>query len=523
MKVKRALISVADKSGLENFAKGLDSLGVDIISTGGTARFLRSLGLRVKDVSSYTGFPEIMDGRVKTLHPKIHGALLGLRGNAKHLKEAGRHSIEFIDMVVVNLYPFSEVISKKRSTFEEAIENIDIGGPSMLRSASKNFKDVAVVSSPLRYEAILRELGENDCSLCEDTLHSLAVETFEKTAEYDSIITAYLRGRKESAAAPSVFPENPRLSFRKIRDLRYGENPHQKAAFFADKNSAIKPSLVFAKKLHGKDLSFNNIIDLDAALETVSEFSEPACVIIKHATPCGIAIGADIKRAFMDAHDCDRMSAFGGIVGLNGPVDIETARAVRGAGFLECIVASRYSGKALEILTKKKNFRIMEADFRKKVDSGPKDFDIKKIRGGVLFQERDRADIAKKDLKCVTRRRPSPKELNSLYFAWKAVKHVKSNAIVLASGRKTVGMGAGQMSRVDSVVIAINKAGDKARGSVLASDAFFPKPDSIEAAANAGVKAVIQPGGSVADEEVIKAADRLGLSMVFTGMRHFKH
>lgn len=521
MKVTRALVSVSNKTNLEKFVKGLDSLGVEIISTGGTAEFIRSLGVRVTDVSSYTEFPEIMDGRVKTLHPKIHGALLALRDKREHIEQAKEHGIELIDMVVVNLYPFSDVVSKERVKFEEAIENIDIGGPTILRSAAKNFKNVAVVSDPNLYAEILDELEKNGCSLSDKTLLKLAQDAFRKTSVYDNVIFEYLKKRTKDIPL-NLFPSELNMPFSKIQDLRYGENPHQKAAFYRDASSKIAPSLAYAKQLHGKELSFNNLLDLNAALELVSEFKEPAACIVKHATPCGTAVAKDVKRAFLGAFDCDRMSAFGGIIGLNRTVDGACAGEIAGAHFIECIIAPGYDKKALEILTRKKNLRILEAG-RYKEDVSIADLDVKKIMGGALFQERDVKDIEKDNLKIVTKKRPTKYEMDSLYFAWKVVKHVKSNAIVLCKDKKTVGIGAGQMSRIDSVLIAIRKAKDKAKGSVLASDAFFPKPDSVKACRRAGVSAIIQPGGSIADQEVIDACDKAGISMVFTGIRHFKH
>jgi phosphoribosylaminoimidazolecarboxamide formyltransferase/IMP cyclohydrolase len=524
MRVKRALVSVSDKTNLKKFVKGLDELGVEILSTGGTAKFIRSLGVKVTDVSEYTGFPEIMDGRVKTLHPKIHGALLALRDKKEHMRQTKRHGIELIDMIVVNLYPFSEVVSKKNVRLKEAIENIDIGGPSMLRSAAKNFKHVAVVSNPDLYEEILEELKKKRCSLSDGTLLRLALDVFKKTSEYDNIIFKYLKRQtmKTPSLSKDTFPLNIGIDFSKIQDLRYGENPHQKAAFYKDTASKTPSSLVNAKQLHGKALSFNNLLDLNAALEVVSEFMEPAACIIKHTTPCGVAVALDIKEAFLNALDCDKMSAFGGIVGLNRKVDESFAKEIKGAGFIECIIAPGYSKEALGILTKKKNLRILELGLEKGLTFAA-DLDIKKISGGALIQEEDKKDIGKKDLKVVTKKRPANNEVDSLYFAWKVVKHVKSNAVVLCRDRQTVGIGAGQMSRVDSALIAIEKAKGRAKGSVLASDAFFPKPDSIDAAAKAGVSSIIQPGGSIADREVIEAADRAGISMVFTGIRHFNH
>ncbi|MBL7071619.1 MAG: bifunctional phosphoribosylaminoimidazolecarboxamide formyltransferase/IMP cyclohydrolase [Candidatus Omnitrophica bacterium] len=524
MKVKRALVSVSDKTGLDEFVKGIDSLGVEIISTGGTAKFIRSLGVEVKDVSEFTGFPEIMDGRVKTLHPKIHGALLALRDNREHMDQARKHDIGLIDMVVVNLYPFSDVISKQGVAFEEAIENIDIGGPSMLRSAAKNFRDVAVICDPGFYASILEGLNNDKCSLSEETLLGLAVNVFNKTSEYDRAITGYLEKKRAmtNASPEIIFPSEKNINLAKVQDLRYGENPHQKAAFYRDRTAGDPVSLPYAEQLHGKELSFNNLLDLNAALETVIEFEDPAVCIIKHSTPCGVAVSEDVKEAFLGALDCDRMSAFGGIIGSNRQIDESTAREITKAGFIECIIAPGYDKKAIEALTKKKNLRILKLDIKKAPDSngGP---DIKRIMGGALLQERDTTDVKQEDLRVVTKKQPSSDEIDSLYFAWKTVKHVKSNAIVLCKDKKTVGIGAGQMSRIDSVLIAIRKAKDKAVGSVLASDAFFPKSDSIEAARKAGVKAIIQPGGSIADQEVIDAANNAGIGMVFTGIRHFKH
>ncbi len=524
MKVKRALVSVSDKTGLDAFVKGLDSLGIEIISTGGTAKSIRSLGVRVTDVSDFTGFPEIMDGRVKTLHPKIHGALLALRDKPGHIEQARSHDIRLIDMAVVNLYPFSKVVSKKGSTFEEAIENIDIGGPSILRSAAKNFRNVAVVSDPRQYDDVLAELKENDRSLGGETLIKLALDVFRKTSEYEKVIAEYLEKETCGAgkAAKSLFPQDLGLSLTKVMDLRYGENPHQKAAFYRSRTEKTPVSLPDAKQLHGKDLSFNNLLDLNAALETVSEFDRPSACIIKHSTPCGVAVSKDIKKAFLDAMDCDRMSAFGGIIGLNRKVDLSTAKEISRSGFLECIIAPGYDGKALEVLKKKKNLRIVELDIGGPNPAGG-GMDIKKIKGGFLIQEADEKDVAEKELKVVTKKRPGKREIESLYFAWKVVKHITSNAIVLCKGTKTVGIGAGQMSRIDSVLISIRKAKERVKGSVLASDAFFPKPDSIRSARKAGVSAIIQPGGSIADQEVIDEADKAGISMVFTGIRHFKH
>ena len=522
MKVKRALISVSDKTGLDEFVKGLHKLGVDILSTGGTAKRIRELGVPVRDVSSYTGFPEMLDGRVKTLHPKIHGALLSLRDNKDHMAQVSEHGIELIDMVVVNLYPFEKTVAKEGVELEEAIENIDIGGPSMLRSAAKNYKSVAVVTDPKKYPAILKELEKSKGSLSEKTLEELAVEVFEKTSNYDTAIYDFLSNKFKRNTQSAIRNMNTlQLNYTKIQDLRYGENPHQKAAFYKDE-SVNEPSASTAIQHHGKELSFNNIIDLNAAIEIVREFDEPAATVIKHTNPCGTATASTLEKAYKDALACDPLSAFGSIVGLNKKVDAKTATAITKAGFVECVVAPSYDKKAMEILMAKKNLRILEVSgFDRSIAKFEPD--MKKVVGGMLVQDRDVKKIEKKDLKVVTKKKPTSAQLDSLLFAWKVAKHVKSNAIVLCKGTKTVGVGAGQMSRVDSVILSARKAGSRSKGSVLASDAFFPKPDGIQAAKKAGAVAIIQPGGSIQDEEIIKTADKLGIAMVFTGMRHFKH
>jgi len=524
MKVKRALISVSDKTGLDEFVRGLHKLNVDILSTGGTAKRIRELGIPVRDVSSYTGFPEMLDGRVKTLHPKIHGALLSLRDNSKHMEQVNEHDIELIDIVVVNLYPFEKTVAKEGVALEEAIENIDIGGPSMLRSAAKNYKSVAVVTNPNTYGAILKELERNDCSLSEETLSELAVEVFKKTFHYDNAIYSFLSGKLGSSPKgqpPVEFPAGLALKYKKVQDLRYGENPHQKAAFYKDE-AVDEPNVSQAIQHHGKELSFNNIIDLNAALEIVKEFEEPTATVIKHTNPCGTAQASTLEKAYKDALACDPLSAFGSIVGLNKEVDPKTATAITKAGFVECVIAPAYEAKALLILKKKKNLRILEVpDYSKEVRQH--DPDMKKVVGGMLLQDRDTRRIKKKDLKVATKKKPTASQFEALLFGWRVCKHVKSNAIVLCKGTKTVGVGAGQMSRVDSVIIAARKAGKRSKGSVLISDAFFPKADAIKAAKKAGAVAIIQPGGSIQDEEIIKTANKLGIAMVFTGARHFMH
>lgn len=526
-KIKRALISISDKRGIAELAKGLEKLGVEIISTGGTAKLLRSRGIKIRAISDVTGFPEILSGRVKTLHSKIHGGILARRGEAKHMSQVRKHKIGLIDLVVVNLYPFEETILDPKVKLEDAVEMIDIGGPAMIRSAAKNFRDVAVVSNPDRYPQILSELGRNNGALSDETRSILSVEAFGHTARYDAAIYDFLRSR---LAGRDNFPEILHLVFKKAQGLRYGENPHQEAAFYAD---SAKPRHGFAamKQLHGKELSFNNLLDLNAALQIIKDFDSPCACVVKHNSPCGVASsrsgGASSGKlhiAYKEAFECDPLSAFGGIVGLNRRVDPKTAKEIYNSGFLECIVAPGYDAGALKILKGKKNLRIIEfKDMFKRAKSGVYSCDIKKIEGGMLMQEQDELDVARDDLKVVTKKNPSPGQINSLLFAWKAAKHVKSNAIVIAKGERTIGIGGGQPSRVDSVRIAINKAGKNAKGACLASDGFFPKPDSILAAAKARISAIIQPGGSIKDEEAIKAADKAGIAMVFTEVRHFKH
>ncbi|MDD3905943.1 MAG: bifunctional phosphoribosylaminoimidazolecarboxamide formyltransferase/IMP cyclohydrolase [Candidatus Omnitrophica bacterium] len=525
MKIKRALISVSDKTGLDILAKTLNKFGVEILSTGGTAKAIRALGIPVKDVSEHTGFPEMLDGRVKTLHPMIHGGLLALRENKEHMDIVKKHAIGLIDMVVVNLYPFEKTVAKAGVKLEEAIENIDIGGPSMLRSAAKNHRSVCVICDVADYGRVIAEMEKSGGSVAEALLVELGVKVFQKTSTYDAAIYEYLQrqGATASSQEPAgEFPQVLNLKYKKLQDLRYGENPHQKAAFYKDEASA-EPSVSGAVQLHGKELSFNNIIDLNAALEIVKEFKEPAATIIKHTNPCGTATSTSLKQAYIDALDCDRLSAFGSIVGFNRPIDTEVAKTIlEEADFVECIIAPSYDAQALESLKVKKNLRLVEV---KNFGAKPANFDkdIKKVVGGLLIQDRDVVTLKESDLKFVTKIKPTKEELASLLFGWVVAKHVKSNAIVLCRGTKTVGVGAGQMSRVDSVMIACKKAGQRASGSTLASDAFFPKEDGIEQAHQGGITAIIQPGGSIRDAEVIKAADRLGIAMVFTGVRHFKH
>ena len=520
-KIRRALISVSDKAGLEELVKVLNEFKVEILSTGGTAKLIAGLGVPVKSVSDHTGFPEMLDGRVKTLHPKIHGGLLAIRDKKEHMEQIKKHDIGLIDMVVVNLYPFEKTVAKPDVKLEEAIENIDIGGPSMLRSAAKNSKDVVVVCNPGRYKDVIEELKKNDGAISDELHFRLGVEVFEKTSKYDAAIYEYLKGQGCGAGKgqEKEFPDTLELKFDKVQELRYGENPHQKASFYKDKNiNAV--GISNARQLHGKELSFNNIIDLDAAIEIVKEFKEPAASVIKHTNPCGAASNKTLADAYNDALDCDKLSAFGSIVGLNRNVDLKTAEAIINAGFTECIIAPSYEKNALDILMAKKNLRLIEVGELKGIE---KDYDLKKVVGGLLIQDRDIFHIEEKDLKVVTKKKPTKEEMSSLLFGWKIAKHVRSNAIVLSHGTKTVGIGAGQMSRVDSMVIAIMKSKGLSKGATCASDAFFPKEDAIEEARKAGITSIIQPGGSIRDEYVIKACDDAGISMVLTGVRHFKH
>ena len=517
IKVKRALISVSDKNGLLDFARGLANLGIEIISTGGTARLLKGAGVNVKEVSDYTGFPEMLDGRVKTLHPAIHGGLLALRDKPEHMAQLKEHDIGLIDMVVVNLYPFERVIEKKNVHLDEAIENIDIGGPAMLRSAAKNFKNVAVLSNPSRYKEILKDLEQNSGILSDAVLINLAIEAFSHTARYDGIIYNFLNQRLRSGDL-SKFAKELTLRFVKVQDLRYGENPHQAGAFYRDAGEpAGLPAL---KQLHGKELSFNNILDLNAAVELLREFSEPAATVIKHNNPTGVAEDKDLAKAYQAAYAGDKLSAFGGIIGLNRKVDGATAQLIEKSGFMECVIAPGFEPAALKILTKKKNIRLLELDPGAFADSG---LDFKKVQGGLLLQDTDQKKLDAAALKTATKLKPSSKDIASILFGWKVIKHVRSNAIVLVKGLRAVGIGCGQTSRVDSAATALKKAGTNARGAILISEAFLPKTDTVTIAAKAGIRTIVQSGGSIADPDVIKEANRRKLVMVMTGLRHFKH
>lgn len=516
IKIKRALISVSDKTGIVDFARALINFEVEIISTGGTAKLFKDNNITVKEVSEYTGFPEMLDGRVKTLHPKIHGGLLALRDKPEHMQSLKEHEIGLIDMVVVNLYPFEKTIEKKDVSIEEVIENIDIGGPGMLRSAAKNSRGVAVVCNPNRYSQVVEELNKYKGCLSEDLLRELGIEVFKVTSLYDSVIYSYLENYFYHDKT-NKFPGQLSLSFTKIQDLRYGENPHQQAAFY--KEAGKNKGLINIKQLQGKELSFNNILDLNSAVELVKEFDNPAVVVVKHNNPCGAAEDKALGKAYLAAWKSDPLSAFGGIVALNRKVELKTAKLIVKSGFLECVIAPDFDKEAVGLFKEKKNLRLLTLTDMAAIQEN----EFKRVSGGVLVQDKDFDTLDLKNLKVVTKKKPTKTEMESLVFAWKVAKHVKSNAIVLCRGLKTVGIGAGQMSRVDSVFIARKKAGKLSENSCLASDAFFPKVDAVVAAAKAGVKAIIQPGGSISDEEIIKTCDKYGIAMVFTGMRHFRH
>ncbi len=518
--IRRALLSVTDKTGLVDFARVLVSFGVELVSTGGTARTLREAGLGVQDISDLTGFPEMLDGRVKTLHPKVHGGLLYIRGNQEHETAVAAHGIQPIDMVVVNLYAFEKTASQPGAAFGHLIENIDIGGPSMVRSAAKNFEDVAIVTRVEDYPALTEELKANHGGLTRDTRWSLAKKAFALTAAYDSAIAGTLERIAEAPEpeAPAVsdaasFPATLRINMRQSQSLRYGENPHQKAALYADGSGL---GVAGATQLQGKELSYNNLVDLDACWELVQEFSEPAVNIVKHTNPCGAATGATVLEAYLKALACDPVSAFGGIIGTNREVDGAAAEEIAKL-FVECIAAPSFTAEARERFAAKKNLRLVE------VRNAPSRPVVKHVSGGLLMQDADTASVAESELDVVTWRPPTAEEFRSLIFAWRVCKHVKSNAIVYARDGQTAGVGAGQMSRVDAARFGAMKAVLPLAGCVAASDAFFPFPDGLEAVAAAGATAVIQPGGSVNDQKVIEAADKLGMAMVFTGIRHFRH
>lgn len=511
--MKRALVSVSDKTGVIDFARELTMLGYEVVSTGGTAKALREAGVEVTYISDVTGFPEILGGRVKTLHPKVHGGILAQR-TPEHLQQLKENEIIPIDIVAVNLYPFRQTVSRPGVILEEAVENIDIGGPTMVRAAAKNHRDVAIIVNPLRYQEVIEEIKEAG-QISASTRFVLALEAFRHTAEYDRCIADYLT----SVSGEEGFSETFSLTGERLQPLRYGENPHQKAAFYKDKYAG-PGTLGGSRQLQGKELSFNNIVDTEAALSLVREFSRPGAVIVKHTNPCGVAVADSLKEAYKAALDADKLSAFGGIVGLNRPIDKETAEELC-AIFIEAVIAPAVKPDALEVLSSKPNLRVLECGDLEMPT--PKAYDLKKISGGFLVQDLDLGNVSPEEWKTVTDVEPSEQDLQELSFAWKVVKHVKSNAIVVTKDNVTLGVGAGQMNRVGSAEIALKQAGSRAVGGYLASDAFFPFNDTVEAAAKAGIKAIIQPGGSIRDEESIQAANANGVIMVFSGMRHFKH
>ena len=527
--IRRALLSVSDKTGILEFAQSLHAQGAELLSTGGTARLLADNGVPVIEVSDYTGHPEIMDGRVKTLHPKVHGGILARRGTDEAVMDANQ--IQAIDLVVVNLYPFADTVAKAGCTLEDAVENIDIGGPTMVRAAAKNHKDVTIVVNAKDYPKVLAEMQQNEASTTLATRFSLAIAAFEHTAAYDGMIANYFgtmvpaHQRDDSQAETkedSKFPRTFNTQLVKKQDLRYGENSHQDAAFYVDHN-VDEASVATAVQLQGKALSYNNIADTDAALECVKEFSEPACVIVKHANPCGVALGKDLLEAYERAFKTDPTSAFGGIIAFNGELDKVTAAAIVERQFVEVIIAPSISMEARDVVAAKANVRLLECGQWDKATTG---LDYKRVNGGLLIQDRDQGMVTAADLNVVTKRQPTEAELKDLMFCWKVAKFVKSNAIVYAKEGMTIGVGAGQMSRVYSAKIAGIKAEDEGlvvENSVMASDAFFPFRDGIDAAAAAGISCIIQPGGSIRDQEIVDAADEHGMAMVFTGMRHFRH
>lgn len=518
MKKRRALISVSDKTGVVDFAKGLETLGFEVVSTGGTAKTLRDAGVAVVDVAEITGYPESLDGRVKTLHPAVHGGILAIRDNPEHMRQIDELDIGLIDVVAINLYPFKETILKKNVLLENAIENIDIGGPTMIRAAAKNWQDVVVVIDPGDYVIVLEHL--QDKGVDADMRYDLACKVFEHTAAYDALVASYLRQQQDNSP---LFPQALTLTYEKVQSMRYGENPHQRAAFYKEIVGTRGNGLADAVQIHGKELSYNNINDANGALDVIKEFSVvmPCAVGVKHANPCGVGFGETLFDAYMEAYEADPVSIFGGIVALNREVDVRTA-AKMAEIFLEIIIAPSFEPEALEILKAKKNIRLLELPTLQNANHYGM-LDMKKVAGGLLVQELDIELYNENDVKTVTKRAPTKQELAQLLLAWRVVKHVKSNAIVLFKGNATVGIGPGQTNRVTALELAIKYAGAAAEGSVMASDAYFPFSDSVEAAARAGVTAIIQPGGSIRDEDSIKACDAAGIAMVFTGMRHFKH
>lgn len=513
--IKKALISVSDKTGIIEFSRELTKAGVELISTGGTAKALAEAGISVINVSDITGFPECLDGRVKTLHPKVHGGLLAIRDNPAHMNELKKLGIELIDMVVINLYPFKKTISEGHVELEEAMENIDIGGPAMLRSAAKNYKDVTVIVDPKDYSIVLEEL-KSSRQISVKTKFKLAYKVFEHTSHYDTVIAKYLRDK----LGEDFFPETLSLTFEKVQDMRYGENPHQKAVFYRETGANIG-CITASKQLHGKELSYNNINDTNGALELLKEFDEPTVVAVKQATPCGIASADSIYDAYLKAYESDIVSIFGGIIAANREIDEKTAEEINKI-FIEIVIAPSFSEGAVNILSKKKNIRLLElSNISAKLPEGT--YDMKKVAGGLLVQNYNNELLKLEDIRYVTDKKPDEKELEDLIFAMKVVKHTKSNGIVVVKNKQSIGIGTGQLSRVMAARIAIEYGGDRTKGAVMASDAYFPFTDCVEAAAKAGITAIIQPGGSINDRESIEACNKYGIAMVFTGMRHFKH
>ena len=513
--IQRALISVSDKTGVIEFAQELHNFGIEILSTGGTAELLRKGGVPVIQVSDYTGFPEMMDGRIKTLHPRVHGGILGRRDVPEHMKAMEEHGIRPIDLVVINLYPFEQTVAKEGSTLEEAIENIDIGGPAMVRSSAKNCNDVVIIVDPKNYGVLLEEMKKGSVSL--ETRRRLSRDAFAHTARYDSLIASFLSGQWENESGFPPFLNQP---FSKVQDLRYGENPHQSAALYRESNP-LTTDIVSAKQVQGKELSFNNYIDLNAAWELVRELGSGAVAIIKHTNPCGVAVGENQLNTFVLAREVDPISAFGGVLGFNQLVTAQTAKEIL-KNFVEAIVAPGFEPEAIELFSSKKNIRLMQipsAEFNSK----DKRFDFKRIGGGLLVQSLDTLNYVEDQLKITSEREPTAREMEDMKFAWLVAKHVKSNAIVYAKDKEILGIGAGQMSRVDSAKIAVEKARKSLSGAVMSSDAFFPFRDSVDEAAKNGISAIISPGGSIRDKEVLQAAKEHNISMVFTGTRHFKH
>lgn len=513
--IKRALISVSDKTGIVDLAKELSSVGVEIISTGGTHKTLSDAGINVINISDITGFPECLDGRVKTLHPKVHGGLLAMRSNPEHMKQIKELEIEPIDMVIINLYPFKQTILKGHVELEEAIENIDIGGPTMLRSAAKNYQDVVVIVDPSDYQLVIEELKSSK-EISIKTKFKLASKVFEHTSHYDTLIAKYLRDK----VGEEEFPQTLSLTFEKVQDMRYGENPHQKAVFYKEIGANVG-CLSSAKQLHGKELSYNNINDTNGALDLLKEFDEPTVVAVKHANPCGVASADNIYDAYVKTYESDPVSIYGGIVAANREIDEKTAEEINKI-FVEIVIAPSFSEGALKILTQKKNIRVMQLDnISAKLPAGT--YDMKKVAGGLLVQSYNNELLNADELKVVTEKKPTNEELESLIFAMKVVKHTKSNGIALAKGKQSLGVGPGQTNRIMAAKIAIEYAGERAKGAVMASDAFFPFPDCVEAAAAAGITAIIHPGGSMNDQQSIDACNKYGIAMVMSGKRHFKH